>query len=198
MIKAVLFDIDGVVIKDGINFSQRFSNEFSVPAEKIQPFFKNEFQLCLVGKADIKVELNKYFKKWGWPKSIDKLLLYWFKNESKTDKRILKNIELLRSKGIKCYLHTNNEKYRVQYLLNEVGLKIYIDGVFYSAQVGYKKPQQEFWSAVYKKIGLSNKNEVIVWDDKQENVESAKEFGFISELYINFDSYEKCMKFLIK
>ena len=58
-IKAVIFDTDGMIIRSEKYFSQRFSDEFNIPMEKILPFFKNEFQLCLVGKADIKTELNK-------------------------------------------------------------------------------------------------------------------------------------------
>lgn len=122
-IKAVIFDTDGMIIRSERYFSQRFSDEFDIPMEKILPFFKNEFQLCLVGKADIKTELKKYIKEWGCKKSADDLLAYWFEYESKTDEKMLESIKVLRNNGIKCYLHTNNEKYRVQYLLDKVGLK---------------------------------------------------------------------------
>ena len=111
--------------------------------------------------------------------------------------RILKTVERLRSRGIRCYLSTNNEKYRVQYLLDKVGLKNFFDGAFSSAQIGYKKPQQEFWSVVYKQIGVPEKSEIVVWDDDQENIESAKSFGFVSEVYSDFDSYKSRMKSLV-
>ena len=60
-----------------------------------------------------------------------------------------------------------------------------------------KKPQQEFWSVVYKQIGVPKKSEIVVWDDDQENIESAKNFGFVSEVYSDFDSYESRMKSLV-
>ena len=61
MIKTILFDVDGVVIPKKRRFSTNFSREFNVPIEKLSQFFENEFQLCLVGKADLKKEIKKLF-----------------------------------------------------------------------------------------------------------------------------------------
>jgi len=36
--------------------------------------FKNEFQPCLVGEADLKEQINPYLEKWGWKKSVDDFL----------------------------------------------------------------------------------------------------------------------------
>jgi putative hydrolase of the HAD superfamily len=178
-------------------FSQRFSKEFKVPREKLLPFFENEFQLCLIGKADLKDELKKYLDQWGWEKSIDDLLSYWFINESNLDEKIIKSVNNLRKQGIKCYLDTNNEKYRVQYLIEDLGLKDLFDGVFSSCRLGYKKPQPEFWSAIYNQLGRPNKKEVLVWDDNKENIASAENFGFYAEFYANFEAYEKMTNLLM-
>ena len=185
----ILFDADGIIIQRELYFSERFSNEFGVPLEKILPFFQKEFQLCVIGKADIKVELGKYIKEWGWKKSIDDFLLYWFKCESDIDERIIENVIVLRGSGVKCYLHTNNEKYRTEYLFEKLGLKKYFDGVFSSAELGVKKPQREFWDAIYSYLDKPDKSDVLVWDNEKENIQSAKNFGFKAELYSNFDSY---------
>jgi len=197
MIKTIIFDTDGIVIHREMYFSQRFSQEFGVPMEKVLPFFKNEFRLCLVGKADLKQELAKYFGKWNWRKSADDLPLFWFEHESNLDKKMLESIKVLRNNGIRCYLDTNNEKYRVQYLFYNLDLKNFFDGVFSSAELGYLKPQQEFWSAIHDHLGKPDKSEVLVWDDDEENVGSAKNFGFHSEFYSGFDAYENRMKSLL-
>ena len=174
----------------------KFLKKLGLTSQKMGVFFLNEFQLCLVGKADFKEELAKYLDQWNWQKSAEELISFWFEHESSVEKRILKNIEDLRSKGIKCYLNTNNEKYRVQYVLNILDLNKYFDGSFSSAELGYLKPQQEFWSKIYEQIGKPNKNEILVWDDDKENVESAQKFGFNSMLYSNFEEYEKYIKSL--
>ena len=117
MIKIFLFDADGVVIIPSERFSDRFSREFNVDyEEKIPPFFENDFEPCLTGRADLKEIIKPYLKRWGWKKSVDELLEYWFENENHIDERVIEVIKKLRAIGIKCYLATNQEKYRTQYL----------------------------------------------------------------------------------
>ena len=197
MIKAVIFDTDGMVIHRDVYFSQRFSQEFGVPIEKVLPFFNKDFQLCLVGKADLKKELAKYLNQWDWKKSVDDLLTFWFEHESNLDKKILESVKVLRNSGISCYLDTNNEKYRVQYLFENLELRRLFDGAFSSAELGFLKPQQEFWSTIHEHLGKPNKSEVLVWDDDEENVESAKKFGFHAEFYSGLEAYESRMKSLV-
>jgi putative hydrolase of the HAD superfamily len=144
----------------------------------------------------LKEELAKYINQWNWQKSVDKLITFWFENESRVDKEILKSVEILRNKAIKCYLCTDNEKYRVQHLLNDLGLKNYFDGIFSSAEFNFSKSQQQFWSKLYDQLGKPHKKEILVLDDDNINVESARKFGFNSMLYSNFEEYEEYIKFL--
>lgn len=193
MIETVLYDTDGVVIKKRIRFSERFSEDFKVPIEEVLLFFENEFQQCLIGKSDLKKKLGKYVIRWGWKKSVDELLSYWLSCENEKEERIVQNVQSLRQKGMQCYLHTNNEKYRTEYLYNGVGLKDYFDGMFSSYKLEAIKPQQEFWQVVYEKLGKPDTKNVLVWDDDIENVNSAKEFGFQAEHYITYEEYIKKM-----
>lgn len=183
MIKAILFDIDGMVNKRVEYFSRKYSREFGVAYDEMGPFFENEFILCEIGKADLKTELPKYLAKWKWDKSVDEFLEYWFKNETDLDKEMLNSIQNLRNKGTKCFLQTRNEKYRTEYLWNTMGLKNHFDGMFSSAYLGSMKPQVGFWNAIYQQLLEFKKDEILVWDDKAENVESAKKFGFQAKLF---------------
>ncbi len=182
MKKIIIYDVDGVIIRREKYFSQRFSEDYGVPLGKILSFFKKEFQLCLIGKADLKVELNKYLMVWGWEKSVGELLDYWFSNESKLNRELLVEISRFRRDGTKCYLATNNEKYRVKYILETLGLAELFDGSFASCDIGYLKRDRKFWKKVHEVID-NEPSDVFVIDDEKENLDAAKSFGFVVEQY---------------
>jgi len=198
MITTILFDIYGMIVFRKIRFSQRFSEEFRVPIEKLTPFFRNEFQLCLTGKADLKNELKKHLLEWGWKESTEKLLQYWFEHDKDIEGGILDSVEKLRKNRIKCFLNTQNEKYITHYAFETLGLKKYFDGIFSTNKIGYTKSQKEYWQKIYEKLGKPNKKSVLCWDDEEKNIQSAKNFGFLAELYTDFNNYKNKINDIIK
>jgi len=182
MTKVVLFDIDGVVIKKAKVFSIRLSESRGVGIGEVLKFFKGEFQECLVGKKDLKLVLPKYLKLWGIKDNLESILDFWFSGEAEINYEVLEKVRELRLGGIKCYLATNNEQYRVEYLMNNLNLSTEFDGVFASFKLGCKKPDPEFYREIMKKIGIENPREIEFWDDDEENVEGAKRFGFVVKL----------------
>ncbi len=195
-IKTIIFDIDGMVLIGKKIFGQRLAERLKVPDKTFLPFFDNEFQSCLIGKSDLKEEIIKYLKIWKWPESLDDLLKFWFDLEGTVDQRIIKSARAFRSGGTKCYLSTNNEKYRVDHFRYFFKLDKEFDGLFASCNIGFKKPQFEFWNAIYNLLNSPDKTTVLVWDDDIKNVESARKFGFQAELYKNFDDYSEKMNSL--
>jgi len=136
MIKAIIFDSDGMT-NCAEKFSIRFSRDFNIPYEQVLPFFLNEFKGCLVGKADLKEVIKPYLVKWGWQKSVDELLDYWFTGEVNVDARVMETIEKLKQQKIKCYLATNQEKYRTDYMVEQMNYKNIFHGIFSSAEIGF-------------------------------------------------------------
>ncbi len=113
MIKAILFDLDGLVItKKEKLFSQRVSEDMGLSYEQVSEFFTGKFRECSFGRADLKEEILPHLIKWGYKGSVDDFLKYWFESESNTDKEVIKIVNSIRSKGIKCYISTRQEKYR--------------------------------------------------------------------------------------
>lgn len=145
----------------------------------------------------MKEQIQKYLPQWGWSGSVDDILQYWFKAEHYVDQRFIENIVQLKEKGIGCYLATVQEKYRTEYMRNEMGFGKLFDDIFASAYIGYKKQQPEFWRAVMNSIPTKEKASVIIWDDEQEAIDAANKFGFDGYLYIGFEEYKNVMKKLI-
>ena len=198
MIKVIIFDADEVLILGKRRFSATLADKHGISLEKTLPFFTGIFQECLVGNADLKKVVVPYLDKWGWDKGVEMLLDYWFSLESKTDKELIKYIKELRKKGIECILATNNEKHRFEYMMNKMGLKNVFNKTYASAHLGHKKPEQEFFTKIYRELKNIKKNEVLFVDDSKENIKGAKEFGIHTELYTSFGNFKKKLAILNK
>lgn len=188
MIRAVIFDIDGVVIHKEKSFSQRIE----VPFDVISRFFDTTFQDCLVDKADLRVELQKNMADWGWSGTVDELLEFWFAGEREIDERVVKYIQHLRKNDFRVLGATNNERYRTQYLIDNLQLEMVFDKLYSSCFVGFKKPEPEFYQFILQDQNL-RENEVILWDDDHQNVEGAAEFGINARFYWSFTEMKNTM-----
>lgn len=178
--KTLLIDIDGVLVKREMNFSEKYAKEYGIPLEQVVFFFKNDFQRCTVGKVDIKEVLPSYLERWGWGKSVEEFLEYWFSSECSLDESLMQELKALRKEGIKIYLATDNEVCRLQYILDIIGLRDISDGVFASGNMGVKKEDEAFWRMVLETL----EGETILFvDDDPQNVEIAKQQGITSVVY---------------
>ncbi|CAN5683533.1 hypothetical protein BH11PAT2_BH11PAT2_03800 [soil metagenome] len=186
-IKAVLFDLDGIVIVGRKRFfSERLAQEQNIPMEAVLEFFQNDLKPCSFGQADLKEKLAPYLVKWNWQGSVDDLLDYWFSSESTRDEEVLAIVKQLRDRGVKCYIATRQEKYRLQYLLDVVGLKDDFDGIFCTCNIGFDKSDPAFFKHALAELGLEPK-EVLYFDDLQKNVDTASGLGISAHFYDGID-----------
>lgn len=190
MIKAIIFDADGVLIHTE-RFSAILQREQGITLEQTASFFKDKFHDCRIGQADLREEIAPYLEGWGWTKGVDAFLDYWFNIEYNLDKDLIKFIEELRQKGVVCMLGTNQEKRRFNYMSERIGFVGIFDKVYVSAHLGCAKPEHEFFTKILSDLKDIDKKEILLVDDRQEHIESAEEYGIHAELYTSLDNLKK-------
>ena len=178
----MLFDTDGVVVNSKEMFSEKISRENNIHSKDIVPFFTEIFvPKCMVGEADLKKEIIPWLDRWKWKGTVDEILNYWFEAENCIDNQVIEFVKSQREKGVKCFIVTNQEKYRTDYLRKEMGFSQLFDGVFSSAELRCKKPSPKFFELVFldlqKKFNF-DKKEILFVDNDLENVRAGQKFGF--------------------
>ena len=194
MTKAILFDADGVALKKYKEYfvSQYFAREYKAPTDEINKFFENDFRACQRGKLDLKEELTKHLPGWNWPNDVDAFFEYWFTSDAIIDSEVMEEIEKIRNKGFKCYLVTDQEKYRANYLSEKLCLKDKFDKCFFSYELGYMKSQPEYFTEIFKITGLKPE-EFFYFDDDRKNVDVASSLGINAHFYTNIDDLKSAI-----
>lgn len=180
--KVLLLDADGVVLKKDEYFSKKFTRDFALSEEEVLVFFKNEYGRCQSGELDLKEELVPYLENWGWSGTVEDFLEYWFSRDVVINDFLVPIVEQLRDSGVKCYLASNNEKYRaerIRKVLEEVEM---LDGYYFSAALKVKKNDPLFFSKILEDLKVTA-SEVIYLDNDQINLDSAKTLGIETHLY---------------
>lgn len=184
--KAVCFDADGMIIKPGENFSDRLAKEKGIELTGMSDFFKGPFQKLKRGKGNLKDELELVMKGWGWNGTAEELIAFWMSGDV-VDEDIRSLINQLKKQGVACYLTTNNEAVRGDYLRDGLGFGELFDHLFVSGKLGHAKPDKEYFELVWKQAqedGATTKNDVLFCDDELEIVEEARAFGFDAYHYV--------------
>jgi len=190
MIKAVVFDLDGMVFKNRRYFSIEITEKLNIPKGKVLEFFTTELKDCQKGKLDMKEVMEKtYFPIWGWTKSFEEFTQWWFNGET-LNARVVELVGELKKQGIVCVLLTNNEKYRLNFLIDEFNLNDIFDHIILPFEVGAIKPEKEIFQAVLEKTGLKA-GEVVVCDDQADRLTGAQELGFHVLVPQNEETLEK-------
>lgn len=179
MIRALMLDVDGVLVRgrpeDGLNWATDLERDLGVNAADLQrEFFARHWDEIIVGRADLPERLAASLTRIAPHVACDRLIAYWFENDSRLAPAILDDIAASRSDGLKVWLATNQEHMRAAYLMNVLGLAKRVDGMFYSAALGCRKPEGRFFRAIEAATGFAPE-ELLLVDDTPANVDAANE-----------------------
>ncbi|KKQ36132.1 MAG: hypothetical protein US54_C0079G0008 [Candidatus Roizmanbacteria bacterium GW2011_GWA2_37_7] len=164
MIKAILFDMDGVLIDSHDAWFDRFNaalEHFGFKKITVEEFTINFAETAA-----------KYFP----GKTVEEIREYYFSTFEKFTAKIkkIKNVDeildYLRNKGLKIALVSNTQSNIVENILNKFKIRKYFDLIVGGEKVKHGKPNPEIILVACKELKLKPKETILVGDtiyDKQ-------------------------------
>ena len=190
MIKNVIFDIGGVIVKfKRDNYLDCF--EFDEKTKNIlinDVVFSKDFSLVSTGKMNIEDSIESSKKRHPeLTKEIDMINdINNFKIMMPPHEQTLSLIKQLKQQGFKLYIISDIDEHMIAYLNQEIdGFEDFFDGISYSCRVGMVKKHGDVFDYVLEKYKL-NPQETLFVDDVERNLAQAKLRGiqtlqFVSE-----------------
>jgi putative hydrolase of the HAD superfamily len=185
--KVLMLDVDGVLVtgrpQDGKHLFADLEADLGVSRSLLQAaFFDVYWQQIVVGKVALKPRLSAVLGKIAPQVDAQRLIDYWLVNDSRIDADVLAAVDILRQGGTKVFLATNQEHLRARYLMETMGLGARVDGIIYSAALGYRKPMPEFYRLATERAAVVPQQIVLV-DDVLANIEAARTAGWNAVLW---------------
>ncbi len=191
MPRAILFDIDGVLIHSMFHpdpnrarrWDQYMKDDLGIGRDDWQTFFKQRFSSIVRGKTSLLTELGDFLPTIGYKDSPLTFLAYWLKHDNQLNLQLIDAIKRLsRSGDVEVYLATNQEHIRAFHLWSTVGFSHIFKDMFYAARMGEAKPDRAYFQAVDAQLGPQNQPPLF-FDDGQKNIDAANAHGWEAILF---------------
>jgi putative hydrolase of the HAD superfamily len=183
-IEVLLIDADGVIQYAPEDWSVAFARALAFEdPDQVQRFTADVFAAetaCLSRVDGFDEELRDVLKAW------DRIEHRSFVLETMLSIRpytqVLELIKAVRAGGTRCYVASNQQTQRAQFMSTELGYVGMFDGELYSCQLGAAKPSEVYFERALKAVGTDAKSTLFI-DDRPENVAGARRVGLRSFVY---------------
>lgn len=198
-VEAILFDVDGVLSLHQQPFSKAYAQRHHADYSPFRDFFQGDFQKALIGQADLMQLITAAPELWG-NSNPDTLLQEWFSFEEELNQPILEVVQALRAQGLRCYVATNQERYRGRYI-RETMLVNQFDDYFISAFVKAKKPEKAFFefaiNSILQDIPDITPEKTLFIDDSPEHIDGAQQLGINTQLHEDTEATRRLLATLL-
>lgn len=180
--KVLMMDVDGVLVSgrpaDGRHLFAELEADLGLSPDRLrETFFTPYWEAIVTGREGLTERLAPVLAAIAPKVPAERLIAYWFENDSRVDHAVLPVVKRYRERGVPVFLATNQEHLRADYLMRTVGLGAHVDGIIYSAALGYRKPDAQFFERAAAVAGAAPEDIVLV-DDTPANVEAARRNGW--------------------
>lgn len=177
-----MLDVDGVLVggrpQDGLGQFTDLEADLGLSPELLRKrFFDVYWADVVTGKRPLLDALTRVLADIAPDLPAQVLVDYWLANDSRLDRALLADLPAVRQAGMRVYLATNQEHLRARYLMETVGLGTSVDGIVYSAALGFRKPEPEFYWRAATQVGAKPR-EIVFIDDNAYNVTAARKAGW--------------------
>lgn len=197
MARAVLFDVDGVLVH-GFHARPELQRRWDEnlladlgvdPEQFAEKFIHDVFvKKVIVGRMGLIDALDRVLPQLGYRGSPLRFASYWLEHDSHLDTDLVKVARQLKASGTKLYIATNQEHLRAQWLWQGLKLGEVFDDMFHSARIGIAKPQAGYFDEVTRRIGKQDEAPLF-FDDRADIVAAARRAGWEAVLY---ETLEDC------
>lgn len=196
MTRAVIFDVDGVLI-NGYHYNPRhvvawdknMRADLGVDPERVRQEFTFDIfvKKVIIGETAFVDAIERRLPALGYKGSPLDFARYWIENDSNLNMPVLDVVRQLKEQGdVKLYIATNQEHLRANWLWSALKLGDLFNDMFYSARIGVRKPEPKFFDFVEHKIGPQTEPPLF-FDDTPKVVDAAIARGWEAVLFDTVD-----------
>ncbi len=176
MIKAIIFDLNGVLIT-GKHVAKHIEEVYGIHERRVKKVYDAISSIVQMPDAPPAFSLwQSHLQTWGIRLSEQEFFRFWF-SEEVSDAELFDLAQTLRREGIKLFILSKNFRERTTFYREKFSeLFTLVDGAYFSWETGLKKPHQEAFFQVLKSNRLQPE-ECLFFDDKEDNVKAANQLG---------------------
>ncbi len=182
VIKGVIFDLGGVVVRDILEEDNGLMADwFGVPVADFVRARRNNWADYELGKISGVEFFSRIALDLGVEVDASELFERTFEL-IKRDEQVVGLIRLLRQKGFKTGILSNNTKEWSRFELKDLKLGELVDVAVFSCDYDLRKPDKRIYDLVLEQLSLKPKECVFI-DDKKRNIDAALSFGWNAVLF---------------
>lgn len=182
--RVLALDVDGVLLDPHRAGRGHWSIDLHArhgitPADLQRSFFDKHWHTVVTGRRPLEDALAEALSDLGVALDVSQVMNCWFESDFVLVEHAVAVAQLATTAGVSIVLATNQEHGRARYLAERFASLFPIDCVLYSADLGVQKDHAEFFHRGRRRLAASvQANELLLVDDTQSNVESAREAGW--------------------